>query len=47
MRKRVRSVNGRRYVTLGVAALASVLVMPGATQGADRVVLCEEFTATW
>ncbi|MGD2108063.1 MAG: hypothetical protein PVI86_01600 [Phycisphaerae bacterium] len=43
MWKNNHSVPGVSYLAIGLAALA----MAGVAHGADRTVLCEEFTATW
>jgi len=44
-----RSFSKRNDVRLGLvlASLAVATAIPGAAFGADRRVICEQFTATW
>jgi len=47
MRKSAHLFQGVWYLTLSMAALACMAVVPGVAFGADRMVLGEEFSATW
>ena len=47
MKKDAQLIPRGGYLRVGLAALACIVAAPGITLGADRMVLCEEFTATW
>ena len=46
MKKQTLSVRGKRWSRWPVAVLVAVTAVPLTVLGADRLVLCEEFTAT-
>ena len=46
MKKQTLSVRGKRWSRWPVAVLVAVTAVPLTVLGADRLVLCEEFTST-
>jgi hypothetical protein len=47
MRRNDHGVIGSPMVGLSLVAFIGLAVAPAVSRGADRVVLAEEFTATW